>query len=125
MPRWTSARVSAGLPGVTTPIVEPGGTARATNAFTRALYDPINSPVQRSEAPRCAGPRCRFSAHLGHRSLAALGDLLLGEVLLVGRHRPDLPERVGDGAEAVAPEHVLELRDHGRTGSLSLLEGRV
>jgi hypothetical protein len=41
MPRWTSARVSGGLPGVTTPIVEPGGAARATNPFTCALYDLI------------------------------------------------------------------------------------
>jgi hypothetical protein len=39
MPRLTSARVSGGLPGVTTPIVDPAGAAWATDAFTCALYD--------------------------------------------------------------------------------------
>jgi hypothetical protein len=33
---------------VTTPIVEPGGAARATNLFTSALYDRINEPAQSS-----------------------------------------------------------------------------
>jgi hypothetical protein len=46
MPRWTSARVSGGLPGVTTPIVDPGGAARATNALTTALYDLIKRPAK-------------------------------------------------------------------------------
>jgi len=34
IPRSTSARVSAGLPGVTTPIVEPGGAERAISWAT-------------------------------------------------------------------------------------------
>jgi uncharacterized protein YecE (DUF72 family) len=35
MPRSTSARVSAGLPGVTTPIVVPDGAVGPTKALTR------------------------------------------------------------------------------------------
>jgi hypothetical protein len=34
IPRSTSARLSGGLPGVTTPIVEPGGAGRPTSTGT-------------------------------------------------------------------------------------------
>src|SRR5918994_1746696 len=56
MPRWTSARVSGGLPGVTTPIVEPGGAARATNPFTCALYDLIKASARPGPAARWVPP---------------------------------------------------------------------
>ena len=60
--------------------------------------------------PRSSSGLCRSSDlahHLLHRRLAALGHLLAWHVLDVRRDRPQVAERVGDRAEAVAPEHVL------------------
>jgi hypothetical protein len=42
MPRSTSARVSGGLPGDTTPIVDPGGAERGIKGATPAPYPPAS-----------------------------------------------------------------------------------
>jgi hypothetical protein len=54
-----------------------------------------------------------------------LVDLFGRQILLVGRDRPDVTERIRDGAGAVAVELVLERFGDGRAGGDGVRESRV
>lgn len=80
----------------------------SSNSFWHFSHCRLPAPRRRGRAcPRSSrrrlGRALVFSLHRLEASLHLLGR----DVLLMRRHQPVVAERVLDGSEAVAPEHVL------------------